>query len=194
MNQISVGLTGSRLLLLLGLLVGAISLLATPEHASAAGCSSSLQWKPNVPPRCEQIRYARETQRMTYTDFLARKQDYVINGCETPNNPGCTKPAPYNAFDWTTDGCSWTPDTWKTIFDGPCQQHDFGYRNFGKGLALGRSEAVRYYIDGRFLKEMRRVCSTWAIGPQRLVCVKTAKAMYSAVRVAAVGRLWGWGT
>jgi hypothetical protein len=173
----------------------AASCMLSSTAGAAVSCSSSLNYKPNVPPQCEQIRYARETSRLTYTDFMARKQDFLIHGCETPNNPSCTKPSPYNAFDWTTDGCSPpTPDDWKAIFDSPCQQHDFGYRNFGKGLALKRSEAQRAYIDSRFLREMRRLCSTWGIGPQRLTCRSVAKGMYGAVRVGSVGHLWGWGT
>lgn len=48
-------------------------------------------------------------------------------------------------------------------------------------------------IDLRFLDEMRRVCSTWRIGPQRFACNAAAESMYTVVRVVQVGRLWGWG-
>jgi hypothetical protein len=61
-------------------------------------------------------------------------------------------------FDWSSDGCSWTPAPWSWEQSGPCQLHDFGYRNFGKGLTLERTEDRRAWIDRRFLDEMRRNC------------------------------------
>lgn len=162
---------------------------------------SNLKWNPIAPANCEQWRYIGETGALGYKQFLDRKAGFVASGCEhRPGDPlrgQCTKPAPYDAFDWTTDGCSPpTPDAWKAIFDGPCQQHDFGYRNYGKGLNLGRDEFTRAWVDKRFKNEMGAVCSTFALGPQRVVCFQTAKAMYKAVRGGQLlrGRLWGWGT
>lgn len=162
---------------------------------------SNLKWNPLSPAHCEQWRYIAETAEYRYEDFLKRKADFVIAGCEhRPGDPlrgACSKPPPYDAFDWTTDGCSPpTPAAWKAIFDGPCQQHDFGYRNYGKGLNLGRSESTRGWIDRRFKKEMQRVCGTLPLGPQRVTCGQVAKAMYNAVKGAQLlrGRAWGWGT
>jgi len=86
-------------------------------------------------------------------------------------------------FDWSTDGCSSTPASWAVVFDGPCQQHDFGYRNLGRGLALRPTERVRTWVDGRFLTELRRVC---AERTQRLAltrCRIRARAMHTAVRL-----------
>lgn len=61
---------------------------------------------------------------------------------------------PMPPFDWSTDGCSWTPSVkyfdLAKIFNPACQLHDFGYRNFGKGLNLGHNEKTRAWIDGRF--------------------------------------------
>jgi hypothetical protein len=137
----------------------------------------------------ERRRYALETLNLSYTEFLARKFDFVVHGCEKPPwlrgpTDHCRKPFPYDSFDWTTDGCSPpTQPSWKAIFDGPCQLHDFGYRNFGNGLQLERTEARRAWIDRRFHGEMRRVCSTWGIGLQRLACYSTALGMYTAVGV-----------
>jgi Prokaryotic phospholipase A2 len=62
-------------------------------------------------------------------------------------------------FDWSSDGCSWTPPPWSWEQNGPCQLHDFGYRNFGKGLTLERTEDRRAWIDQRFLDEMQRNCN-----------------------------------
>jgi hypothetical protein len=137
----------------------------------------------------ERHRYALETMNLSHAEFLDRKQDFVIHGCERPPwersaTEACRKPFPYDSFDWTTDGCSWTPPYWRDIFDGPCQQHDFGYRNFGKGLQLERDNARLAFIDRRFHGEMRRVCSTWGISLQAAECYKMALYMYGAVGAA----------
>lgn len=65
-------------------------------------------------------------------------------------------------FDWSTDGCSgpkFTKHIYKDLFDKPCRLHDFGYRNYGRGLHLGRNEATRAWIDQRFREEMDRRCN-----------------------------------
>lgn len=86
-------------------------------------------------------------------------------------------------FDWSTDGCSSTPASWAVFFDAPCQQHDFAYRNLGRGLALRPTERVRTWVDARFLTELRRVCTertrSLALGRCRL----RARAMHTAVRL-----------
>lgn len=90
-------------------------------------------------------------------------------------------------FDWSSDGCSSTPAEWARTFDGPCQQHDFGYRNFGRGPVLRRTEAVRAWIDRRLLSEMRRVCAV-TLGARRhasrrIACRAQARLMWAAVRL-----------
>jgi Prokaryotic phospholipase A2 len=64
---------------------------------------------------------------------------------------------PVPAFDWSSDGCSWTPNVMyfdlAKIFYPTYQLHDFGYRNFGKGLRLGHDEKTRAWIDGRLLTD-----------------------------------------
>jgi hypothetical protein len=65
-------------------------------------------------------------------------------------------------FDWSTDGCSgpkFTQHVYKDLFDKPCRLHDFGYRNYGRGLHLGRNETTRAWIDLRFKQEMDRRCN-----------------------------------
>jgi hypothetical protein len=83
-------------------------------------------------------------------------------------------------FDWSSDGCSWTPWPWSAEQNGPCQLHDFGYRNFGKGLRLERTESRRAWIDRRFLDEMSRNCREhwWYTS-----CPSNIYTMYGAVRV-----------
>jgi hypothetical protein len=85
-------------------------------------------------------------------------------------------------FDWSTDGCSWTPPPWNWEQRGPCELHDFGYRNFGKGLTLERTENRRGWIDQRFLDEMRRNCRQhwWYTS-----CPNGILTMYGVVRNAS---------
>jgi hypothetical protein len=133
----------------------------------------------------EQVRYAVETMNLPYDQFLARKADFAASGCDLdqPRQGGCRKPFPYNSFDWTDDGCSpsWVPDElYRSRFDGPCQQHDFGYRNFGNGLALGRDETTRAWIDRRFFVEMSRRCRS--SGLAIAICHHQAGAVWAAVR------------
>lgn len=159
---------------------------ALPEASSAATvrCNPSIVWVPNAHPRCEQIRYVRETIAMTHEAFIARKQDFTTNGCnrDLAQAEGCRKPYPYNQFDWTADGCSFTPPDWAAIFAAPCELHDFGYRNFGRGLTLQRTERARAVVDRAFRREMYRICRTWGDLWQRVACKTTARGMYNVVR------------
>ena len=91
-----------------------------------------------------------------------------------------TAPPP---FDWSTDGCTSTPPSWALTFDGPCQQHDFGYRNLGHGLRLRPTRAARAWVDGRFLRELRRVCAERFTELAAVKCRAQARAMHAAVRL-----------
>jgi len=86
-------------------------------------------------------------------------------------------------FDWSTDGCTKTPAAWAVTFDGPCQQHDFGYRNLGHGLRLRPTEAARLTVDRRLLTELRRVCAERFAELAAVRCRVKARAMYAAVRI-----------
>jgi hypothetical protein len=94
-------------------------------------------------------------------------------------------------FVWSSDGCSWTPNfkyfDLAKIFNPACQLHDFGYRNFGKGLRLGHNEKTRAWIDGRFHTEMDRICDDkwghhWWQWANKEACRGEADVMYRAVR------------
>lgn len=154
--------------------------------AGAAVATASPAAAVTVAQRAEQVRYATETVGLGNYQFMQRKADFLANGCGTV--AGCRKPVPYNEFDWSTDGCSQTPASWKTLFDPACQEHDFGYRNFGKGLTLGRNETTRAWIDGRFRTEMKAICnykySDWTQYVNLQACFTEADIMYAAVRVA----------
>lgn len=200
MNPVRV-LSPTRLLVATAFVTTALCLIAlVPQSADAAiRCSSSLRYIPNAHPRCEQSRYANETMVKNYHDYIARKLDFAAAGCNQgwPNvTSGCNKPYPYNMFDWTDDGCSPpSPEPWKTLFNGPCQLHDFGYRNFGKGLSLNRRETKRLWIDNRFHREMRRVCfEQWSRNPPAYwECRRWATTFYLGVRAGTglYGQLWG---
>ncbi|MFI1330980.1 phospholipase A2 [Streptomyces sp. NPDC020845] len=72
-------------------------------------------------------------------------------------------------------------------FKGPCQRHDFGYRNYKKLNAF--TGAHRERIDLAFLQDMRRICNVQPgfYERQRAGCRKTANAYYNTVRL--VGKL-----
>ena len=108
---------------------------------------------------------ARRLVAMPYDAFLVVKQT-----------------APATPFDWSSAGCSRTPPEWAAIFDGPCQQHDFGYRNFGNGLRLDRTEARRAWVDGRLLAGLRQVCAERYRSVRLALCRAKARLMWAAVR------------
>jgi Prokaryotic phospholipase A2 len=93
---------------------------------------------------------------------------------------------PTNQLNWDTDGCSGPMvirEVYRHLFDKPCQQHDFGYRNYGSGKKLGRNEATRAVVDGRFHTEMRRLCARqFRPGHERSVCQVAAAGVYRVVR------------
>ncbi len=156
---------------------GALAAIVTP--ASSAQAVTAVQ-------RAEQVRYAKETMQLGNRQFAERKENFLAAGCDSTAE--CTKPVPYHQFDWDTDSCSGpVPTGWRNLFHPACQQHDFGYRNFGKGLALGRDEGTRRWIDDRFRVEMKSICnyrfSDWTQYANLQACFKEADTMYSAVRL-----------
>ena len=66
-------------------------------------------------------------------------------------------------FTWSTNGCSasWNGMSapYSSFFYRSCVRHDFGYRNFGHGLALGANDATKLKIDNRLLSDMYGQCS-----------------------------------
>jgi hypothetical protein len=158
--------------------------------AGALPGSAQADWQSD---RAEQLRYAIETMNLHYPEYVDRANDFRAHGCWEWWLMTCTKPSPYNHFDWTTNGCSWTPPTALIVFNRPCQLHDFGYRNFGNGLTLERTESRRLWIDNRFRDEMYRICQDPRAflplgGPFR--CRAMATAMYAVVRVRGGNPPW----
>jgi hypothetical protein len=94
-------------------------------------------------------------------------------------------------FNWTTDGCSYTPPAWADLFRRPCNLHDFGYWNYGHtdgqpGLELGVNKNTRAWIDHRLLEEMVRLCDhkyhAWWRSLNKVECLDQATIIYGAVR------------
>jgi hypothetical protein len=166
------GRRGIRLFTASAVMVAATALPVTSAHAK--------------PPTARSIQttYATATVNLSSGAFMARKRNFLSAGCA--NASTCRKPGPYNHFDWSSDSCSWTPPGWRNLFDSACQQHDFGRRNFGKGLTLGRNETTRLWIDNRFHAEMNAICTTkykeWWQYANKKACLNEAQVMYTVVR------------
>ena len=185
------------LLLVMAVFGLALSSARTAQvHAAKVRCSASLTYVPNVPVICEQIRYVRETLRLPYQDYVARANDFRDHGCTNPpwrrpSQEHCTKPRPYDSFDWQTDGCTHTPAPENLVFNRPCQLHDFGYSNVGSGLLAKttyHSAKNRKYVDQRFKDEMYAICKDprafLVVGGDYLKCRAVAYGMWKAVRKA----------
>ncbi len=112
--------------------------------------------------------------RMPYADFLG-------------NAVAAERP-----FDWSTDGCSRTPPSWAIEFDGPCRQHDFGYRNFGHGLAA-RPQRADAPLDRRPAAERAAAGLRRALRPRgalRLSCT-SAPDVGRGAHLQRLGRVTG---
>jgi hypothetical protein len=143
------------------------------------------------------VRYAWETDSIHYERFMARKASFVSAHCEKPpwdsgRDSRCSKPAPYNQFDWGTDGCSvWVLSrAYSALFRPACEQHDFAYRNIGNGLSLDRSESARRRIDDHLWDEAQRICKQRYDGrlqiPKKEACFSVADSMRTFFRSPAV--------
>lgn len=92
------------------------------------------------------------------------------------------------SFDWADyDGCS-LPNEIKPLaakfvklFRNPCLRHDFGYRNFGNGLALGSDESHKSAIDSKFYADMKTVCGRISDTGDRGDCNEKAYLFYFGV-------------
>jgi hypothetical protein len=111
------GLPAGRHSLRIAIIGRGSRVVAQQRHSLLVYANPTLTRAAKGSDRDEQLRYATETVNLTYEKFLARKADFERQGCtKSPPNAsdGCKKPSPYNAFDWTDDGCSPpTPDSWK---------------------------------------------------------------------------------
>ncbi|KAL8393860.1 hypothetical protein RB595_003567 [Gaeumannomyces hyphopodioides] len=85
-----------------------------------------------------------------------------------------------SALDWTTDGCSSSPDNPLGFpFLPGCHRHDFGYRNFK--IQTRFTESNRLRLDNKFRDDLKYQCqSVNAI--LRPLCNSLADVYYAAVR------------
>ena len=154
--------------------------LALPTLVASHAVAAAL----SPPAHAESLRAQADTiMKKDYKSFIAYKRDVL------------SRYGPY-VFNWTDDGCSNpTPPAWKDLFDKPCQIHDFGYRNYGRGLKLGRNEDTRAWIDKRLLQEMVRLCNTkfsrWYRRANKVACLDEAGIIYTAVRNGGRGAFYG---
>jgi hypothetical protein len=138
----------------------------------------------SAPAHADSLRAQADTiMNKDYKSFIAYKRDVL------------SRYGPY-VFNWSDDGCSKpTPPAWKDLFNKPCQIHDFGYRNYGRGLKLGRDEDTRAWIDHRLLQEMVRLCkdkfSRWYRRANKVACIDEAGVIYTAVRNGGRGSFYG---
>lgn len=102
-----------------------------------------------------------------------------------------TKSAIDRRFAWENyDGCtvpaelSTAADPWRRQFLDACNRHDFGYRNFGNGLALGSDQAHKSRIDRAFYTDMSYICRTRLAPTNQARCRAGASAFYNGVRLA----------
>lgn len=89
-------------------------------------------------------------------------------------------------YDWTDNACSRVPDG---RFAEACDRHDFGYRNFGKGLRIDRTESRRQWIDDRFRDDMYEACEG-APGPD-VLCRRIADVYHRGVRLGGASAFFG---
>ena len=82
------------------------------------------------------------------------------------------------AFDWSTDGCSSSPDQPLGFdFRLSCHRHDFGYRNFKK---LSVFPANKSRVDNAFYADLKAVCAHYK-APAKQTCLSLAWTYYQAV-------------
>jgi hypothetical protein len=88
---------------------------------------------------------------------------------------------PYN---WTTDGCSVVPDSWLLFDYRVCWRHDWGYRNFGRGLQLDRTATRRKLIDDVLHQDMIFNCGLRYAGGsvKHIACLGQADTIYNKIR------------
>ncbi|KAL8401001.1 hypothetical protein RB594_001136 [Gaeumannomyces avenae] len=83
-------------------------------------------------------------------------------------------------LDWTTDGCSSSPDNPLGFpFLPGCHRHDFGYRNFK--IQTRFTESNRLRLDNKLREDLKYQCQSVS-GIVRPLCNSLADVYYAAVR------------
>ncbi|PFH59388.1 hypothetical protein XA68_12447 [Ophiocordyceps unilateralis] len=106
-------------------------------------------------------------------DLLAHT-DHIIFNITLEQFRFTRKSGLWGALDWSSDGCSHSPDNpFKFPFVPACYRHDFAYRNYKRQKRF--TEINRERIDNNFLKDT----VSWAT---RDACRHLAKVYYLSVR------------
>ncbi|KAK7221566.1 hypothetical protein V2G26_009569 [Clonostachys chloroleuca] len=88
-----------------------------------------------------------------------------------------------NTVDWTSDGCTSSPDNPLGFpFTPACNRHDFGYNNYRAQTRL--TVSTKKKIDDNFKKDLYYQCSSVSL---RWLCEALADVYYAFVRVFAGG-------
>lgn len=85
--------------------------------------------------------------------------------------------------NWSSDGCSWSPDKPRGYnFVPSCQRHDFGYRNTKKQKRF--TKAMKKRIDDNFKKDLYKYCSQFSgwSSWKGVECRRIADTYHAAVR------------
>lgn len=155
----------------------------TPWSTAVSGLISGAEYRNRVNHICyvhygsNNTQFIDEANGLMALPFFANQTEFVRQRELRRNARG-----PYN---WTTDGCSGPTWDQELYYDyRVCWRHDFGWRNYGKGLTMQRTEARRLAIDNQFRADMYESCDrrygtglTWAL------CATEADITYNAVRV-----------
>ncbi|MBB1255005.1 phospholipase A2 [Streptomyces alkaliterrae] len=147
--------------------------LALALTATLGGAVLTAPTAAAAPSKAELRKQADRYMNMTYNDYHnARKTgpfNFKNNGCSVPGN-------------------SYAP--FKVTFTRACNQHDFGYRNYGgNGLKLSKTRSTKNWLDRRFKQEMYRACknSNW----HKKSCETAADAYYLAVNTGGDKAFFG---
>ncbi len=125
---------------------------------------------------------------------------------------GFWKAHPFKGISWSTNGCSvptsllkanyktlivgFSLDYYSGVFKKSCDRHDFGYRNYGKGLQLERTDVQRAKIDRKLSDNMDLQCKK-RFGhkvleyAQRKTCFRVSGLFYRAVRAFGGSKFYG---
>jgi len=154
------------------------------------------QWKDLIGwNRRDVKRKADRIMQMSYRTFLKYKDAAIRNRHHGGAREDNTWP-----LDWSDDGCTIpgqeSIDIARAVsafFNAACQQHDFGYRNYGKHyLALNRTDDARKRIDDKLEVELTRACGVAFRGGNGLRnCKNTANIIWGAVRFGGSDAFFG---
>jgi Prokaryotic phospholipase A2 len=88
-----------------------------------------------------------------YDKLMFQENIYTFMAAKTAKRPSC--------FDWTDDGCSWSPDRLGNYdFLNSCKRHDFGYRSAKK---MGRFNAeMKKKVDSKLKDDLYDVCKKFS--------------------------------